>query len=156
RRSSRSVPISRWFASPTRPNAGSASPCSRSTRPPSGTDSGPTASRTRCGVSARSCGSTDRRRASIPLDSPVVPAVRGGSARPADLDGDPRGTAEAAAGGGHRRVEGGPMTSRPLNVFISYAHEDEPFKDRLIKHLAILQHEQLISAWQDRMIVAGE
>ncbi len=49
------------------------------------------------------------------------------------------------------------MASPPaLKVFVSYAHEDESFKDKLIKHLAILKRQSLIDAWQDRQIRAGE
>ncbi len=50
----------RWSASPTRLSAGSASQCWPSTPSPSGTRCGPTASRTSCGASVRSCESIER------------------------------------------------------------------------------------------------
>src|SRR6516165_10295275 len=81
RRSSRSARICRWFASPTRPSAGSASRWWRSMPRPSGMRCAATASRTSCGASARSCGSTDQFGASThPTRGPgqssscVVPA----------------------------------------------------------------------------------
>jgi hypothetical protein len=41
-------------------------------------------------------------------------------------------------------------------LFYSYAHEDEKFLKRLIKHLSPLKHEGLIAEWYDRDIGAGE
>ena len=43
----------------------------------------------------------------------------------------------------------------PLSVFISYAHEDEIFLEKLRNHLTSLVREQLIAGWHDRMITAG-
>ncbi|OWP62438.1 hypothetical protein CDA63_14210 [Hymenobacter amundsenii] len=43
-----------------------------------------------------------------------------------------------------------------LNVFISYSHEDEDYKDKLIKHLITLKRSDAIGTWNDRMITAGE
>ncbi|MEY3218653.1 MAG: hypothetical protein RIT27_10 [Pseudomonadota bacterium] len=43
----------------------------------------------------------------------------------------------------------------PLKLFFSYSHEDESFKNKLNKHLKMLQHLNIISAWQDRDISAG-
>ena len=45
---------------------------------------------------------------------------------------------------------------RPLRVFISYAQEDEEFKDKLITTLASMQRRDVIDAWQDRRIEAGD
>jgi len=45
--------------------------------------------------------------------------------------------------------------SRPVEVFISYAHADEVLRNQLGKHLSILQREGIISAWHDRIITAG-
>ena len=45
--------------------------------------------------------------------------------------------------------------ARPLELFISYAHENEPVKDRLLKHLATLQRQGLVSTWTDRAIPPG-
>ena len=43
-----------------------------------------------------------------------------------------------------------------IQVFFSYAHEDEPFRDKLAKHLKLLERQQVISAWHDREIAAGD
>ena len=45
---------------------------------------------------------------------------------------------------------------KPIRVFLSYAHEDERFKDELVKHLSVLRRQGLIDMWHDRKIVAGE
>src|SRR5215469_1782194 len=42
-----------------------------------------------------------------------------------------------------------------LEVFISYAHEDEALKVELEKHLALLRKQGLITVWHDRDISAG-
>ncbi len=41
-------------------------------------------------------------------------------------------------------------------VFISYSHKDEVWKDRLVTHLGVLEHEGLLQTWNDRNIGAGE
>ena len=41
-------------------------------------------------------------------------------------------------------------------VFISYSHQDEAWKDRLVSHLSVLQNENLLELWEDRQIEAGE
>jgi TPR repeat protein len=43
----------------------------------------------------------------------------------------------------------------PLNVFFSYSHRDEEFRDGLDKHLRLLQRRGLISSWYDGRIEAG-
>jgi hypothetical protein len=43
-----------------------------------------------------------------------------------------------------------------LKIFISYAHEDEEFKDQLVKMLAGLHRRGIVDAWQDRRIEAGD
>jgi tetratricopeptide (TPR) repeat protein len=43
----------------------------------------------------------------------------------------------------------------PLKVFVSYAHEDEPHRLALAKHLSALEDEGLIRLWHDRKITAG-
>ena len=43
-----------------------------------------------------------------------------------------------------------------VNVFISYAHEDEPLKDHLLQHLAGLVRDGLIRIWHDRNIDGGD
>jgi hypothetical protein len=50
------------------------------------------------------------------------------------------------------------MESQPykaVELFISYAHEDEKLCKQLINHLAALRREALISSWYDRDISAG-
>jgi tetratricopeptide (TPR) repeat protein len=46
--------------------------------------------------------------------------------------------------------------ARALEIFYSYAHEDEGLRQRLQTHLGVLKHQQLISEWHDREIRAGE
>jgi tetratricopeptide (TPR) repeat protein len=41
-------------------------------------------------------------------------------------------------------------------VFISYSHNDEVWKDRLVTHLGVLQQEGILDLWDDRSIGAGE
>ena len=43
-----------------------------------------------------------------------------------------------------------------MRVFVSYAHVDEPLRERLRTHLSALEREGLISAWDDREIAGGE
>ncbi|HEX4949767.1 MAG TPA: TIR domain-containing protein [Blastocatellia bacterium] len=45
---------------------------------------------------------------------------------------------------------------QPVELFISYAHEDEAWHDHLIEHLSSLQRQGVIRGWHDRMITAGE
>ncbi|HWU53199.1 MAG TPA: toll/interleukin-1 receptor domain-containing protein [Tahibacter sp.] len=45
------------------------------------------------------------------------------------------------------------MASR---IFFSYAHEDEVYRDRLEKHLALLRRSGLVELWHDRRILAGQ
>ncbi|SDN13325.1 NB-ARC domain-containing protein [Daejeonella rubra] len=42
------------------------------------------------------------------------------------------------------------------NIFISYSHEDEIYKEKLEKHLGLLQRNGIIETWNDRKIVAGD
>jgi tetratricopeptide (TPR) repeat protein len=42
-----------------------------------------------------------------------------------------------------------------VDVFYSYAHKDEPLREALEKHLALLQHQGYIHQWHDRCIRAG-
>ncbi|MEI7870090.1 MAG: TIR domain-containing protein [Candidatus Methylumidiphilus sp.] len=44
---------------------------------------------------------------------------------------------------------------KPLEVFFSYAHEDEALRDELAKHLSLLKRQGVISEWHDREITAG-
>ncbi|MDJ0677379.1 MAG: TIR domain-containing protein [Calothrix sp. MO_167.B42] len=45
--------------------------------------------------------------------------------------------------------------SQAIEIFFSYAHEDEKLRDELAKHLKILQRQGVIKAWYDREISAG-
>jgi hypothetical protein len=42
-----------------------------------------------------------------------------------------------------------------IEVFFSYAHEDEELRDKLARHLSILRRHGVITAWYDRQITAG-
>jgi hypothetical protein len=44
----------------------------------------------------------------------------------------------------------------PIEVFISYSHKDDAFREDLLVHLANLRHQGKIVAWHDRAIEAGE
>ena len=46
--------------------------------------------------------------------------------------------------------------SKPLKVFITYAHKDSEAKDEFITRLAVLKSEGLISIWHDNEIVPGD
>ncbi len=48
-----------------------------------------------------------------------------------------------------------PDSSTPVEVFYSYAHEDEAFRNTLEKHLSLLRRQGLIKAWHDRHILPG-
>jgi hypothetical protein len=41
-------------------------------------------------------------------------------------------------------------------VFISYSHKDEDWKDRLVTHLLVLQIQDVIEVWDDRRIEVGD
>src|SRR5947208_2258057 len=45
---------------------------------------------------------------------------------------------------------------RVMEIFFSYAREDERLRSRLEKHLSTLKQQGHISAWYDRMIGAGK
>ena len=40
-------------------------------------------------------------------------------------------------------------------VFVSYSHRDERWKDRLVERLAVLETEGRLAVWDDRRIAAG-
>lgn len=46
--------------------------------------------------------------------------------------------------------------NQAIEVFFSYAHEDEKLRDELAKHLKLLERQKVIKAWYDRDITAGE
>ncbi len=41
-------------------------------------------------------------------------------------------------------------------IFISYSHEDEEWKDRMVKHLKVLEMEGYYEFWDDRQIETGD
>jgi HEAT repeat protein/3',5'-cyclic AMP phosphodiesterase CpdA len=43
-----------------------------------------------------------------------------------------------------------------IEVFFSYAHQDEDLRDELAKHLKLLERQGIISGWHDRKISAGQ
>ena len=51
------------------------------------------------------------------------------------------------------------VVARPtesIEVFFSYAHEDEDLRNKLEKHLSILKRQGVITGWHDRKISAGK
>jgi tetratricopeptide (TPR) repeat protein len=49
-----------------------------------------------------------------------------------------------------------PQPTRAIEVFYSYAHEDEKLRDELEKHLANLRRQRIIESWYDRDISGGK
>ena len=47
------------------------------------------------------------------------------------------------------------MVSEAIELFYSYAHEDEALRNRLNNHLSLLRQQGFIRAWYDRDINAG-
>ncbi|NJM71321.1 MAG: TIR domain-containing protein [Scytonema sp. RU_4_4] len=45
---------------------------------------------------------------------------------------------------------------KAIEVFFSYAHEDENLRNELAKHLKLLERQGVIKAWYDRKITAGD
>ncbi|HEX4962101.1 MAG TPA: TIR domain-containing protein [Thermoanaerobaculia bacterium] len=41
-------------------------------------------------------------------------------------------------------------------VFLSYSHQDEPWKDRVVKHLKVLEPQGELEVWDDRRISGGD
>src|SRR5262249_8095244 len=48
-----------------------------------------------------------------------------------------------------------PTPPEPIGVFCCYAHEDEPLRAELRKHLGILKRLGVIGDWHDRQLTAG-
>ena len=42
-----------------------------------------------------------------------------------------------------------------VEIFFSYAHEDEALRDKLAKHLSLLQRQGVVTLWHDRNINTG-
>ncbi len=49
----------------------------------------------------------------------------------------------------------GQSSTAPPTVFISYSHQDEDWKDRLVTHLGVLQQQGMLELWDDRRIETG-
>ena len=45
--------------------------------------------------------------------------------------------------------------SPAVSLFLSYAHEDEAWLNKLRTHLSLLRRQKIISDWYDRQIVPG-
>jgi hypothetical protein len=44
----------------------------------------------------------------------------------------------------------------PLEIFYSYSHRDEGFKNQLETHLALLRRKGFVNTWHDRQINPGQ
>ncbi len=53
-------------------------------------------------------------------------------------------------------VKAGYYQMKPVKIFISYAHEDEEYKDQLVKQLSGLLRNGWIEEWNDRKIAPGQ
>jgi hypothetical protein len=49
-----------------------------------------------------------------------------------------------------------PMSQPAVEIFFSYAHEDEALRDQFAMHLRPLERQGVIKVWHDRNIKAGE
>jgi hypothetical protein len=47
------------------------------------------------------------------------------------------------------------QSPQAIEIFYSYAHEDEELRDKLVNHLASLKRQRVITEWHDRKISAG-
>ena len=47
------------------------------------------------------------------------------------------------------------IPQKPVSVYLSYVHEDEPLLQSLEKHLSLLKRQKLLSAWDTRQIIPG-
>jgi tetratricopeptide (TPR) repeat protein len=48
------------------------------------------------------------------------------------------------------------MPQKPPKLFISYAREDEDYKDKLVEHLKVLARRDVIASWHDGLLAAGQ
>ncbi len=48
------------------------------------------------------------------------------------------------------------ISKRSDNLFISYSHDDKKYEKRLVQHLSLLDHQDLIQIWDDQCIPHGE
>ncbi len=49
----------------------------------------------------------------------------------------------------------GQLFPKEVEIFFSYAHEDETLKNALLTHLSLLKREDIVKTWHDRDINAG-
>lgn len=47
------------------------------------------------------------------------------------------------------------MNNPAVKIFLSYAHEDEPLRNALVRHLKLLENQGGITIWHDRKILPG-
>ena len=53
-------------------------------------------------------------------------------------------------------IQNQPADDHPRRVFVSYSHQDEDWKQRIVEALRPLEQEQRIAAWHDRKLMPGE
>jgi tetratricopeptide (TPR) repeat protein len=58
--------------------------------------------------------------------------------------------------GSERKLMMPGQSQNPPSVFVSYAREDESYKNNLVKQLNVLEGQGVISSWHDGLLVAGE
>lgn len=90
----------------------------------------------------------DTLRAELKWEKTKYKAIHG-SLRQEELIVVKRGRGGLVALAGNRRAE-------RMKVFVSYSHVDKDLKDRLVKHLRPLEHENLVEVWVDHQIKAGD
>jgi tetratricopeptide (TPR) repeat protein len=49
-----------------------------------------------------------------------------------------------------------PQSNNPPEVFVSYSHKDNDYKDELVKQLNVLEQQGVIANWHDGLLVAGQ
>lgn len=53
-------------------------------------------------------------------------------------------------------IQNQPAEGHPRRVFVSYSHQDEPWKRRVVEALKPLEQQQRIAAWHDRKLLPGQ
>ena len=49
-----------------------------------------------------------------------------------------------------------PVSAQKPTVFLSYSHQDEDWKNRVVGHLKVLHQEDVLEVWDDRQIATGD
>ncbi|MFY9825490.1 MAG: TIR domain-containing protein [Thermoanaerobaculia bacterium] len=62
----------------------------------------------------------------------------------------------AALGVAPQKLTGGVEASPRTTIFLSYSHVDEVWKDRVVRHLKVLEPQGELEVWADRNIVGGD